>query len=154
MSCPRSLELPTSRIRSPAQEQLFVHDEFLEIWVYRPSALPVLHGSRREFWATVVQFCFVGFFLFVVPLTFVILLDAFRILVGEFWFLIRYIFKGFSQCRVVVGYALQVSPAVTRLTVYRRLQVRCDHAAADTSDEHEPTRAWSGRCAHRTQPER
>ena len=34
-----------------------------------------------------------------------------------------YIFKVFSQCRVVVGYALQVSPAVTRLTVYRRLQV-------------------------------
>ena len=68
-----------------------------------------------------VLFCWL--LLFVVPLTFVILLDAFKILVGEFWFLIRYIFKGFSQCRVVVGYALQVSPAVTRLTVYRRLQV-------------------------------
>ena len=58
-----------------------------------------------------------------VPLTSVILLDAFRSFVGKFWFLIRYIFKGFSQCRVVVGYALQVFPVVTRLTVYRRLQV-------------------------------
>ena len=31
-SCPRSLEHPTSRIRSIAGEQVFVHDEFLEIW--------------------------------------------------------------------------------------------------------------------------
>ena len=30
--CPRRLEHPTSRIRSTAQGQVFVHDEFLEIW--------------------------------------------------------------------------------------------------------------------------
>ena len=39
----------------------------------------VLHGSQRELWATVAPFCSVGLFLFVVPLTSVILLDAFRI---------------------------------------------------------------------------
>ena len=60
---------------------------------------------------------------FVCGATYVILLDVFRSLVGEFWFLIGYIFNGFSQWRVVVGYALQVFPVVTRLTVYRRLQV-------------------------------
>ena len=104
--------------------RVFMYPECLRCAACGASLSPlVLHGSRREFWATVVPFCSVGFFLFVVPLTFVILLDTFKILVGEFWFLIRYIFKGFSQCRVVVGYALQVSPAVTRLTVYRRLQV-------------------------------
>ena len=32
-SCPRSLEHPTSRIRSTATGQVFVHYEFLEIWV-------------------------------------------------------------------------------------------------------------------------
>ena len=105
--------------------RVFVYPECLRCAACGASLNPlVLHGSRREFWATVVPFCSVGFFLFVVPLTFVILLDAFTILVGEFWFLIRDILKGFLQCRVVVGYALQVSPAVTRLTVYRRLQVR------------------------------
>ena len=31
---------------------------------------------------------------------------------------------GFSLCRVGVGYALRVSPVVTRLTVYRRPQVK------------------------------
>ena len=30
-NCPRSLEHPTSRIQSTAWEQVFVHDEFLEI---------------------------------------------------------------------------------------------------------------------------
>ena len=36
-SCLRSLEHPTSRIRSPAQGQVFVHDEFHEFWRHRPS---------------------------------------------------------------------------------------------------------------------
>ena len=36
-SCPRSLEHPTSRIRSAAWEQVFVHDEFHEFWRHRPS---------------------------------------------------------------------------------------------------------------------
>ena len=104
--------------------RVFVYPECLRCAACSPSLSPlVLHGSRRELWATVVPFCSVGLFLFVVPLTSVILLDAFRILVGKLGFLIRYIFEGFSQCRVVMGYALQVSPAVTRLTVYRRLQV-------------------------------
>ena len=31
-SCPRSLEHPTSRIRSTPGEQVLEHDEFLEIW--------------------------------------------------------------------------------------------------------------------------
>ena len=104
--------------------RVFVCPECLRCAACIASLSPlVFHGSRRELWATVVPFFSVGLFLFVVPLTSVILLDAFRSFVGKFWFLIRYIFKGFSQCRVVVGYALQVFPVVTRLTVYRRLQV-------------------------------
>ena len=81
----------------------------------------VFHGSRPELLATAVKFFFCWLVL-ACGATSVILLGAFRSLVGNFWFLIHYIVKGFSQWCVVVGYALQVSPAVTRLTVYRRLQ--------------------------------
>ena len=59
--------------------RVFVYPECLRCAACGASLNPlVLHGSRREFWATVVPFCSVGLFLFVVPLTFVILLDAFR----------------------------------------------------------------------------
>ena len=42
-------------------------------------------------------------------------------------------FPGLSQRRVGVGYALRVSPAVTRLTVYRRPQVWWLQAMPKTS---------------------
>ena len=79
----------------------------------------MFHGSRRELLATIVIFCWL---VFVCGAAYVILLDAFIHFVGQFWFCIRYIVEGFSQWRVVVGYALQVFPVVTRLTVCRWLQ--------------------------------
>ena len=39
-------------------------------------------------------------------------------------FVCMVLINGLSHWRLVVGYALQVFPVVTRLTVYRRLQVQ------------------------------
>ena len=44
-SCLRSLEHLTSRIRSTAQGQVFVHDGFLEFWRHRP--LDVAKWTRQ-----------------------------------------------------------------------------------------------------------
>ena len=59
--------------------RVFVYPECLRCAACSAFLSPlVLHGSRRELWASVLPFCSVGLFLFVVPLTSVILLDASR----------------------------------------------------------------------------
>ena len=80
-----------------------------------------LRSMWCELFATCVT-CFVLASWFVVPPVLSCSVCS-EVWLVSFVFLIAYIFNGFSQWRVVVGYALQVSPAVTRLTVYRRLQV-------------------------------
>ena len=79
-----------------------------------------LYGAHT--WLVTLAFGCVRNFWCVVPLVLSFWVCS-EIWLVNFVFLVAYIFNGFSQWRVVMGYALQVSPAVTRLTVYRRLQV-------------------------------